>query len=92
MMFFKVLLIIYNAFYFKTYNVDNIFISFSRSAETKYLNANSEICSENKTCLETMIQVIKNKIKIKDINKIIEIIKDFLIIPKKNKRIFCGRK
>ena len=81
-----------NAFYFKTYNVDNIFISFSRSAETKYLNANSEICSENKTCLETMIQVIKNKIKIKDINKIIEIIKDFLIIPKKNKRIFCGRK
>lgn len=81
-----------NALYFKTYNVDNIFISFSRSAETKYLNANSEICSENKTCLETMIQVIKNKFKIKDKKKIIEIIKDFLIIPKKNKRIFCGRK
>lgn len=81
-----------NVFFFSPIN--NIFISFSRSAETKYLNARSEINNDNKIYINSLIKYIISKKKLKEKKyktKVINRIKNYLQIPiNTNKKIFCG--
>ena len=83
-----------NVFFFSP--IYNIFISFSRSAETKYLNARAEINNDNKIYINTIIKYIISKKKVKEKKykkEVINRIKNYLQIPiNMNKKIFCGNK
>ena len=83
-----------NVFFFSP--LYNIFISFSRSAETKYLNARAEINNDNKIYINTIIKYIISKKKVKEKKykkEVINRIKNYLQIPiNMNKKIFCGNK
>ena len=99
-----------NALFFKTYSVDNVLITFAKSAENIYLTALSEINVENSIIIKYIDQVIFNKRRNikqmfeniiseeykkqfkKSFIKSKKRIKEFLMIPNKNKKIFCGKR
>ena len=83
-----------NVFFFSPIN--NIFMSFSRSTQTKFLNAKYEINNDNKFYINTIIKYIISKKKIKNKKyktEVINRIKNYIQIPlKMNKKIFFGNK